>query len=87
MKKSITTRGRLAYWLIPVAILACSVAFQACGDDDESCGDSEVLPSVEACEDYAAEFDCADFSYNDATDICTVSGCACAFIIDDIDDF
>lgn len=87
MKKSMVKRGRLAYWLVPLVILAFSVVFQACGDDDESCGDSEILPSETACEEYAIEFDCADFSYNETSDLCTVSGCACAFIIDDIDDF
>jgi len=84
---STTNRGRLAYWLIPVAILAFSMIFQACGDDDESCGDTEVLPTEAACEEYAVQFDCADFSYDAGDAICTVSGCACAFVIDDIDDF
>lgn len=87
MKTSVLRRGRLAYWVVPLAILGMSVAFQACGDDEDSCGDNEVLPSLAACEEYAAEFDCSGSSFNDETSICTVTGCVCEFVIDDIDDF
>lgn len=87
MKTSLVKRGRWGYWLVPFVILAFSLVFQACGDDDESCGDTEIFANETECEEYAVEFDCADFSYDAETDVCVVSGCACAFIIDDIDDF
>lgn len=85
--RGFAVKTRAAYWLVPLFVLAASVAFQACGDDDDGvCGDTQVLATEEACEEYAAEFDCSDFSYNSSNSVCTVSNCFCAFVVDDIDD-
>lgn len=78
-------RGRLAYWLVPLAILACSATFQACGDENANCGDLEILPSQASCDSYGDQFNCANADWD--ADICTVSGCICQFVIDDMDDF
>jgi hypothetical protein len=70
-----------------VALLAFGATFQACGDDDDTCSDTEFLPDLTACEDYAADFDCSSSSYDADDQLCTVSGCACLFVVDDLDDF
>jgi hypothetical protein len=75
-------------WVIPALLLGLSLSISACGDDDETCGDTEALANADECDDYGAEFLCANVSFNADTDLCTVSGCQiCGFVVDDLDDF
>lgn len=75
-------------WVVPALFLGLSLGMQACGDDDDTCGDTELLANSDECDDYGAEFACANVSFDADTSLCTVSGCTiCGFVVDDLDDF
>jgi len=77
---------RVAFWVVPVLVLALSVGMQACGgsDDDDDCSETVEFATEAQCIAYGETFDCDGYTYDDG--VCEVFGCVCDIFDDDDDD-
>jgi hypothetical protein len=76
MAKSALSRCRVGSWIVPIGLLALSLALHACGGSD-GCGDINAEGSDLSCARWALGHSCGVVTsdFNSETNVCEASNC------------